>query len=144
MTEQLLGRDAILDADDIELVPVKVPEWKGSVLVRPLSGTERDEYEASNLRERKNGTTRLNLRNARARLVQMCVVDADGRRLFSKADIDRLGRKSASALDRIAEVARDASGITEEQEREMVEGFDGAESEAPEPTAGALSSSASH
>lgn len=123
----VLGREAILDADDTQIVPVEVPEWGGTVLVRPLSGEDRDMYEQSNLKERKNGTTRLNLRNARARLVQLCAVDKDGRRLFDKTDVDRLGKKSAAALDRVSEVARDASGISEEQMEEMTEGFDEAE-----------------
>lgn len=120
----ILNRDDILNADDIHTITVEVPEWGGSVLVRPLTGEQRDAYEQSNIEQRKGGQTRLNLRNARARLVALCVVGEDGRALFSKADVDALGRKSAAALDRVYEAARDGSGLSEADLEESAEGFD--------------------
>ena len=42
----LLTRDLILKADDIQTREVEVPEWGGTVLIRALTGTERDAYEA--------------------------------------------------------------------------------------------------
>src|SRR5258707_11983730 len=42
-----LSRDAILEAKDREVVEVDCPEWGGSVLVRGMSGKERDMFEMS-------------------------------------------------------------------------------------------------
>ena len=52
-----LTRDEILGADDLKTESVKVPEWGGTVLVRELTGAERDEWEASVVKT--NGTTTL-------------------------------------------------------------------------------------
>jgi len=40
-----LTRDAILAANDTKLVPVEIPEWGGTVYVRPMTGAERDSYD---------------------------------------------------------------------------------------------------
>ena len=42
-----LSRDDILKAEDLTTEEVDVPEWGGTVLVRGLTGRERDEFEAS-------------------------------------------------------------------------------------------------
>ena len=41
-----LTRDQILAVSDIQTEEVHVPEWGGTVLVRGLTGAERDEFEA--------------------------------------------------------------------------------------------------
>jgi len=59
----LLTRDQILQAQDIARETVSVPEWGGSVLVRGLTGQERDAYEATIMR--LNGTNaQMNLVNS--------------------------------------------------------------------------------
>ena len=43
-------RDTILDADDIKIVPMDVPEWnitKEDIGIKVMSGTERDRFETS-------------------------------------------------------------------------------------------------
>ena len=42
----ILTRDEILESEDLATETVSVPEWGGSVIVRALTGTERDAYEA--------------------------------------------------------------------------------------------------
>lgn len=115
---KLLGREDILNAPDIETVTVKVPEWGGAVLVRGLTGEERDIYEQSLIRVR--GKKRdVDMRNARARLVAMCVVDENGDRIFSDEDVAALGKKSSAALDRVFDVAQRLSGLREEDMEEL-------------------------
>lgn len=118
-----LDRDAILNAPDLDVKEVEVPEWGGTVLIKPLSGRERDAYEQSNLKQTSKGS-RLNLENARARLVSLCVVDEQGNKLFTKDDVKQLGKKSAAALDRVVEVARDASGLGDSEEADMALDFE--------------------
>jgi len=117
---RFLSRDEILARrGDVPHEDVMVPEWGGTVRVRGMTGIERDEFEASIVTGR--GRTRdVNMRNIRAKLVSLCVVDpTSGERLFSKADVDALGQLSAAALDRVADVARRLSGLTAEDEERL-------------------------
>ena len=119
----VLDREAILKANDIEKREVYIPEWGGSVYVRGMTGRERDQFEATIIRQRGRNTE-INMKNARAKLVVMCTVDQEGNRLFTDADVALLSEKSAKALDRIFVVAQELSGITREDMEELTENFD--------------------
>jgi hypothetical protein len=110
----LLGRDAILAAPDLATQDVEVPEWGGTVRLRMMNGQERDAFEASCMVSKADGTQEFNMRNLRARLVAVTLVDAEGKRLFNEGDVDALGRKSAKALGRVFEVASKLNGITDD------------------------------
>ena len=106
----LLTREAILAASDLVTERVLVPEWGGEVLVRSLTGAERDAFEAASFITR--GQTReVNLANLRARLLALALVDETGSALFVEADIVALGRKNARVLDRLFEIAQRLSGL---------------------------------
>jgi hypothetical protein len=92
----MLDRLAILSAPDLKPVPVNVPEWNGTVFVRPLTGAERGALEAEAVAD-KTG----NVATLRQRLAVRCICDQDGKRLFDDKDGPALAAKSASALDRI-------------------------------------------
>lgn len=106
----LLNRVAILAAEDLKTDLVDVAEWGGSVLVRTLTGLERDAFEESCYVGRGKDR-RENFANLRARLVALAVVGEDGQRLFTNDDIAALGGKNAAALDRVFEVAQRLSGL---------------------------------
>lgn len=108
----LLSKESILAAQDIATKDVEVPEWGGSVRVRALTGTERDAFEQETVK-RKGKDVETNLRNIRARLVVLAVVDDTGARMFGYKDIEALGNKSAKALDRLFSVAMELSGISD-------------------------------
>ena len=128
-----LSREQILEAEDLQTVEVDVPEWDGTVLVRGLTGQERDEYEVALLEFRRGpkGERRAEMRweNARAKRLVRCCVDATGTRLFSDDDVIRLGRKSGAALERVFKQARTLSGLSGGDLEELVEGFGPAQSE---------------
>lgn len=112
-----LNRDDILQADDIEIERVPVPEWaKGKskeeafVCVRGMSGTERDDFEAALFSARGKGPA---IKNIRAKLASYTICDEAGGRLFTDAEVLTLGKKSARALQRIFVVAQRLSGIGE-------------------------------
>lgn len=113
-----LGRDTILQADDIETREVDVQEWGGTVLIRALTGTERDAYEASMQQQRGKDIVR-NFANVRAKLVVKCCIDADGNRLFADQDAPALGKKSAAALDRVFEACAELSRLSNEDIDEL-------------------------
>lgn len=114
----LLTREAILNVDDLPRELVAVPEWGGEVYVRALTGAERDAFEQS-IVEQRGKSTRMNLRNIRAKLVSLAVIDGNGNRIFSDDDVKWLGNKSAAALDRIFEVAQRLSGLRDEDVDEL-------------------------
>ncbi len=108
-----LSADEILNADDLSTEDVEVPEWGGTVKVRALSGTERDAYEISNMRER-NGKMETNLQNIRAKLCARTIIGEDGERTFTDQQMNALGQKSAAALQRVFEVAQRLSGLADD------------------------------
>lgn len=114
-----LTKQQILAAPDIQEELVPVPEWGGEVMVRGLSGTERDAYEAMTVRVDKDGKRRWDFANLRARLVAMAIVGEDGRRMFSDGEVAELGAKSAGALDRVFQRALKLSGLTNEDIEEL-------------------------
>lgn len=118
MADSILDRDAILARKKLKAELVEVPEWGGSVYVRELTASERDHWEGALVRL-EGKTTELTFENARATLAAATIVDAEGNRLFSEADIEELGRLSGKALDRVYGVATRLSGITESDVEEL-------------------------
>ena len=114
-----LGRDAILGADDLETEEVEVPEWKGTVRVRSLTGKERDRFEAGTLGDRAKGNGAMNLVNLRARLVVEACVNEKGEQLFEASDVEKVGDKNAAALCRVFDVAKRLAGISDDDVEEL-------------------------
>lgn len=90
-----LSRDSILAVNDTSIASVDVPEWGGSVYVRPMTGRDRDAYDMEIV------SAGGKIENMRARFAVRVVCDADGNPIFKPEDADALGKKSAKALDRI-------------------------------------------
>ena len=118
-------RERILALDDRLYEEVVVPEW-AEVLgdeplrVRGMTGSERDRWEGEMVRFSPDGRRRqMDFSDLRAKLVARCVVDEDGKRIFTDRDIGALGGKSASALQRLFEVAQRLSRLTDEDVEEL-------------------------
>lgn len=114
-----LTRDQIRNVTDIATETVFIQEWQASVIVRGMSGSERDAFEQSNI-VGKGKNRDVNFRNYRAKLVIWSVVDEKGDRLFSETDAEWLGAKSAAALSRIVDVASRLSGISDSDAEELL------------------------
>lgn len=123
-----LSKEAILKAPDLPAEEVSVPEWApepgmdATVLVRGMTGAERDRYEQSLYVER-GGQMVQDTANATAKAVTMCVVDDDGTRVFADGDANELGQKSAAALMRVWRVIRRLSGLGAEAVQEATADF---------------------
>lgn len=120
-----LSRDDILKAENpVEEVDLSgLPGLSGSVLVRGMTGRERDAFEISMRNERTGQRIPGSMLNIRAKIVARCVVNDDGERLFTDADIAALGEKSGAVIDRLFDVATRLSGMSEGDAREMAENF---------------------
>jgi hypothetical protein len=108
----MLDRKAIFASNDLDIEKVDVPEWGGQVAVRGLTARERDMFEAS------IGSS-VNLDNLRARLVVLTLCDENGERLLQDKDATALGKKNAQVVDRLFEVARKMSGMTDADVKEL-------------------------
>jgi ribosomal protein S21 len=114
-----LTKEQILAAADLPEEVVDVPEWGGKVLIRGMTGAERDAFEESVMVTRGNNRE-LNLRNFRAKLVARSIVDpVTKERMFSDNEIAELGKKSARALQRVFEAALRLNGMTAESVEEL-------------------------
>ena len=130
----VMDRDGILQSEDRQFEVVDVPEWGPGAQVRvsSLSGSERDTFEQS-ITVRRGMEVSVNLVNARAKLCVLTMVDDNGDRLFADEDVFELGKKNATALNRVFEVAQRLSGLTEDDVKEAVSAF------APDPSEGSSS-----
>lgn len=113
----LLTREAILAAQDLGGEDVAVPEWGGTVRVRTMTGTERDQFETVVMQAK--GATPGTAVNIRAWLAALTVCDADGTALFTVADVEALGRKSAAALERVFAAASRLNALTDRDVAEL-------------------------
>ena len=118
----LLSKDQILAADDIQSERVLIPEWGGEVMVRGLTGAQRDQWEAG-LTVRRGKQMVPDMRDFRARLVVLCAVDETGALVFGPGDVDALSGKSGAALDRLYDAAAKLSGISEKDVEDLTGDF---------------------
>ena len=115
----VLSRKDILEVNYLTTRIVPIPEWKGDVIIKMMTGTERDQFEDS-LFEGRGKDRKSNYKNLRAKLLSMCLVGEDGKRLFSDKDIESLGGKSAKALDRLYTIATEINGIGAKEEEALI------------------------
>ena len=104
-----LNREQILEADDLKTEEMEVPEWGGEIYIRTMTGTERDSFEQSIL----DSDRKANLKDIRAKLCSLTIVDAQGRRLFTNEDVQAIGGKSALVLDKIFAKSQALNGISQ-------------------------------
>ncbi len=102
----LLSKSAILAASDLKHEDVPVKEWGGTVRVRTMTGTERDEFRAAIASE-----TGVPVGKFSAALLVATLVDENGNRLFTAEDMVAMQAKSAKSLDAPAAVAMRLNGL---------------------------------
>lgn len=100
----------ILKINDVETVPVEVPEWKTTVHVRTLSGDDRAQLTAVMKQLEKQNR----LSDLATHTVILACCEPNGERCFSKDDFGALNGKSAKALERIAAAAMKLNGMAED------------------------------
>lgn len=101
-----LTKEDILGASDLDRVEVEVPEWGGSVWIRPLTVAERAKTENAV----KNESTGNDLF---ALTVSMAAVDEDGKQLFNKNDLHKLKEKNGAVVQRLYQKAVEINKVNE-------------------------------
>ena len=115
----LLTKTAILQAVDLETKDIEVPEWGGTVRLASLTASQRDKYESSIL-DQRGKDIKINQIDMRAKLLAWCIIDEEGTRVFSQADVVNLGSKNAGVIDRLFMIAKEMSGIGDDEEEANV------------------------
>ena len=124
----MLTRDEILNADDLDVLKVKTPEWGSGdpdahIYIRIPRAAERDRFEAAMLVQNRDGSSSVKLDGHRAKFCILVCCDDQGKSIFTQADIDRLGAKSSLVLDRIMDVGKKFTGIGATDEGEDAKNF---------------------
>ena len=103
----------ILGINDLRLKQVKVPQWNTSLTIREL-GLQESMDAFADVKADDDGNITLKPRQI-AQVVAFGVVDNDGERVFSDADIDALARKNRDALMLLyTEIARLCGSVEDE------------------------------
>ncbi len=113
MGVMLLDREAILGAKDTHSEVVHVEEWGGHVCIRAMTGAERDDFRAA-----IEGAETSLVGKFEAPLLALTLVDEEGKRLFTIDDVEALRAKSATVLDRLAQIALRVNGMSDGAQEE--------------------------
>lgn len=129
--KMVLGREAILGAQDVVVEEVAVPEWGGVVYARGMTGRERAQYETSLVNVKDGRVAGLNTADSYALLALYGTVDgpdpATAQRLFTDEDLEALRHRAGAPLARIARVVLRLSGMNKEAQERMAEDFLGSQ-----------------
>ena len=119
----MTAREMILAAPDLSYETVRVAEWGLTLIIREMTAAQRDDYERELLTEQRNedGEMELHadLHNAKAKLLVKCLWDDAGNRVFTDADAEALGGKSANIVSMLYGVAARLSGLGPKDEEEL-------------------------
>jgi len=94
--------DDILSADQAQSLKVHVPEWKCDVWIRTLPLGDLQAWELECLRSKGDGVD-----DYRTRYLSRCLVDADGKQLFSNDQLKKVSGKVGARLFKIAQKHND-------------------------------------
>ena len=113
------------------LKKVDVPEWGGSVFIRPLTIHEQAKLADLGTKYEK-GSVVDRMKNCTLRLVQWSVCDEQGNPLFEAGDLEPLMSKAASAFLRLQDAILALPGLTEESRKELEKNLLSAPSDGPD------------
>ena len=127
-----LSASQILSANDTKVEPVEVPEWGGTVYVRVLRGTDRDQFEEWVNKEKD--------KSVRCRFLVLSLCDDKGSLLFTSDQVAALGEKSGDVLARVFDRAWDINYLSVKKVEEL--GKDSPSGQSDASTSGSPSPSA--
>lgn len=112
--------DSLFEKLKLRRERVEIPEADDYVIVQELTGAQRDEYDAS-LWEQRKRSVKMKMDHATAKLVVLSCINEDGSRRFGDDEIVKVSNLPAGILKRIAKVAQELSGITDDEIEDLTE-----------------------
>lgn len=107
-------KNAILQASDLKVKEIEVPEWHLSIFIRTFSGRVRDavdKFIASKIDTKTGALT--DPTGIRSFVLVHSLCDEKGRLIFSIDDIPDLEEKDAGVLQSLFEQAQELNGMSE-------------------------------
>lgn len=116
---KLLTKTEIINCADITPQEVEVPEWGGAVLLQPMTGAERDEFEML-CQSRQVGKV-MNTRGIKVNLLCRVLRNPSDpfEPMFTSKELTELNGKNAKPINDLFVVAQKLCGISEEDASEM-------------------------
>lgn len=113
---------AIAETCPIETAEVDCPELGGAVLVREMTGTVRNRFEAAYaaIQEGADGAV---MDKVIVSLLSACIVDGDGMPFVTRDMAEKLVKNHPKAAFRIRDKAVGMSGTSEEDAKDLAESF---------------------
>jgi len=113
-----LTREQILNAEDLETREVNVPEWGGKVMLKTMTGAERDAWESRI--PLQTADKKIDIKEMKACLLVLCIRDPKTSAfLFTEKDVPELNKKNSSVLDRLWQIASEMNGIGNKELEEI-------------------------
>jgi len=103
-------REKILNAKDQRKEKVYIEEWDVEIEVRSMTGKERAEIIRKSVDKDKDGQVDVTLLTVNS-VIACCYDPTTGEKVFEPTDRDILLTKNAGALEKLAEVALELSGL---------------------------------
>lgn len=111
---KFLSRDAILNAPDVEVQEIEIPEWGGNAYIREMTTAEVEHFSMQT--QTSAGTLDTSkMGGLRAKVVVWCLVDETGQAVLKLSDVEALQKKSNKVVDRIFDAILTLSGLSEEE-----------------------------
>ena len=129
----VMTKDEFLTTSDTTSVDVLVPEIAVGKVIRlapmDVAGLEAWEYSLMS-RRGKDGKLQ-DTRGLRVQLVVASVVDENGKRLFTDADIPALEKVCGVVMERLADEAMDLNGLSDKKLKEMAKNSEADQNSVP-------------
>jgi len=119
-----LSKEQILNISDIKIKELKVPIWKDTVYIRQLTRGQQDEYlklqfSKTSMQQQKKEqkiNSEVDLFGHDAFICACGISDAEGKPIFTRADIKKLEEKNGEAIGFIASEIIEFSGMGKDVE----------------------------
>lgn len=98
--------------------PLNLPEWGEGLYVCAMKSAERDAWEAE-MFTAMQATGKAIAPNFRAMLVARTVVDSEGKRVFTDADIEQLGECDPTEMRKVYDLASKLNSVSSDDVREL-------------------------
>lgn len=115
-----ITREGLKKVEDLKTETVTVKEWDADVILRTMSGREREAWEYDMYKRSNGGKNWDKLKGLKIDLLALTIVDENGKPIFNDDEgKEILGGKSPAVLDRLFEKSQKLNGLTADDVEEL-------------------------
>ena len=107
----IASREALLKLCERRYSTIDIPERDISIRIQSLSEAEKSQYETCLIAKNGRGIMRERLQDATRRLIALCVVDEEGKRIFSDSDLSAIANLDSYISSRIYDACQEHCGF---------------------------------